>query len=256
MIATAFDAQVFFLGVLTAICGLLLFGGSGYVLLAGIFGRKMGYLVGATAFFAFLTLLASLWTFGFWALGPETEPNQGPRGTEPAWVAVASGIDPASDTYPQAQLYPGDPWKEPNEGQLVSVDPLAASLREYAAEMANEEAGIEEEAEIPVWAGGQGLPEYELGKEPFLPSDFVVEDIRFTTEGDTSLGAGRVYFKNGGTQFTVIARHDPGNVSMWSWIFLIGSLAGFAIHVPLLDKEEKRRKGMITSKPAAWRSGS
>lgn len=254
MIASTFDPQVFFLGVLSVICGFILFAGSGYVLLSGVLGRKMAYLVAAIAFFTVLALLSSLWTFGFWASGPDTQADQGPRGPEPGWVAVASGVDPASDEYPVAQLYPADPWQEPNEGQAVSVDPLAASIREFAAQQANEEAGIEEEIEIPVWAGGNGLPEHEPGEEPFIPSDFVVQDIRFTTDGDTSLGAGRVFYKGGGTQLTVIARHDAGAVSAWSWVFLIGSLIGFAAHVPFLDREEKRRKGIVTSAPAPWRS--
>lgn len=256
MIATTFDPQVFFLGVLSVICGFILFAGGGYVLLSGVLGRKMAYLVAATAFFAFLAILSSLWTFGFWAGGPDTETNAGPRGPEPSWLAVASGIDPASDEYPEVMTYPGDPWKEPNEGQLASVDPLAASLREIAAQQANERAGIEEKPEIPVWAGGQGEPEYESGMEPFLPADFVVQDIRFATHDDTSLGAGTVFYEFGGPKMTIVARHDPGNVGMWSWIFLIGSLVGFAIHVPFLDKEEKLRKGTITSGPAPWRPGA
>ena len=256
MIASTFDPQVFFLGTWSVICGFIMFAGGGYVLLSGVFGRKMAYLVEATAFFALLAILSSLWTFGFWAGGPGTQTNQGPRGPEPAWVPVAAGVDAASKEYPEAMLYPGDPWTEPNEGQLESVDPLAASLREFAAEQANLQAGIEVQAEIPKWAGGQGEPEYELGKEPFLPTDFVVEDIRFATHEDTSLGAGEVYYKFGGPQMVVVAHHDPGNVGVWSWIFLVGSLIGFAIHVPFLDREEKRRKGIITSAPAPWRNGS
>jgi hypothetical protein len=256
MIASTFDPQVFFLGALAVLCGFVLFAGSGYVLLSGVLGARMAYLVEATAFFAFLALLSSLWTFGFWAGGPDTQANQGPRGTEPGWVVVESGVDVSSAEYPEAALYPGEPWKEPNEGQLASVDPLAASMREYAAAQANEQAGIEVQAEIPKWAGGQGEPEYELGKQPYLPTDFVVQNVRFATQGDTSLGAGEVHYKFGGPLLTTVARHDPGHPGIWSWVFLIGSLMGFAIHVPFLDKEEKRRKGIITSAPAPWRSGA
>jgi hypothetical protein len=251
----ATDARLFSLGVLVVICGLILFGGSIYLLLAGIFGRKMAYLVEATCFFAFLTLLAAIWTWGFWSQGPQTPTNLGPQGEAAHWQPVSAGLQPSSDKYPVALQYPGGPWKAPNEGTKASVEPLSTAVKEYVADEANKQAGIEVQPEIPVAAGGRGAPEYQNNLVPYEPEDFTVEDVRFTTAGDRSLAAARVFPKDGGPEITVIAVHEPGKIWMYSVLFLIIGIVGFAIHVPLLDREEKKLKGIITSKPAPWRPG-
>ena len=41
-------------------------------------------------------------------------------------------------------------------------------------------------------------------------------------------------------------RHDSGSVNRYSWMFLIGSVVGLAIHLPLLDLAERRRKEVLT----------
>ena len=59
------------------------------------------------------------------------------------------------------------------------------------------------------------------------------------------------FFSAGGPQITVFAYHDPGNVPVYSWSFLIASLLGFAVHLPLLDRAEKKRKAILTGGTAA-----
>jgi len=252
----ATDVRLFSLGVLVVICGLILFAGSIYLLLSALFGKRMAYFLEAACFFGFLTILASVWTFGFWASGLDTPTNLGPRGTEPHWAPIAGGLQASAEDYPLVVQYPNDPWKEPNEGTKASVEPLATAVKEFMAEQANAEAGIETEAEIPEWAGGRGAPEYESGKVPFDPEDFTVEDVRFATQDGRSLAMARAFYNEGGPQVTVVAVHEPGNVGIYSWIFLVVGIVGFAIHVPFLDREEKRLKGIITSKPAPWRGGA
>lgn len=249
------DYQLLSLGVLVVVSGLVLFAGSIYLLLAAQFGKKMAYFIEATCFFAFLTLLAAIWTFGFYSQGTTTPTNQGPRGSEPHWQPIAGGLEASSEKYPVSLRYPGDPWKEPNEGQQSSVDPLSTAVKEFMADRANEQAGIEVKPEIPVAAGGQGAPEYEPDKVPFEASDFTVEDVRFTTEGGKSLAAARVFYASGGPEMTVIAVHEPGAVWTYSWGFLIASVIGFLFHLSFLDREEKKLKGIITSKPTPWTSG-
>jgi hypothetical protein len=41
-------------------------------------------------------------------------------------------------------------------------------------------------------------------------------------------------------------RHDSGSVNRYSWMFLIGSTIGFAVHLPLLDRAERKRKEILT----------
>lgn len=258
MIATlaATDVRLFTLGVLVTICGLVLFAGGIYVLLAAQFGKRMAYFLEATCFFAFLTLLASVWTFGFFASGIETPTNLGPRGTEPHWQPIAGGLQVSADDYPLVMTYPGEPWKEPNDGTKSSVEPLATAVKEFMAEEANAEAGLEQKEEIPEWAGGRGAPEYESGEVPFEPEDFTVEDVRFAAKDGKSLAIARAFYNDGGPEVTVVSVHEPGNVGIYSWIFLAIGIIGFAIHVPFLDREEKHLKGIITSKPAPWRGGA
>ena len=51
-------------GVLVVVSGLVIFGGSVFLLLSAIFGLRMGYLLAATGFFAFMLILSALWVFG------------------------------------------------------------------------------------------------------------------------------------------------------------------------------------------------
>src|SRR5437870_3404522 len=51
-------------GVAVIVCALILFVGSIYVLLAAVFGLRMGYLVLAVSFFAWMIIMSALWTFG------------------------------------------------------------------------------------------------------------------------------------------------------------------------------------------------
>jgi hypothetical protein len=67
-------------GSLVVVAALVLFFGSAWLLLAAVFGVRMGYLVAATGFFSFFLLLAVLWTFG----APGTNRFLGPKGDLPA----------------------------------------------------------------------------------------------------------------------------------------------------------------------------
>jgi len=247
------DLQLLSIGSLVVLCGFILFAGSIYLLLAALLGKKMAYLLEASCFFAFLMILSSLWTWGFYSQGPETPTNQGPRGTEANWQPLDGGLQASGEEYPVALKYPNAPWEAPNDATAVSKEPMETAVKQFMADQANAEAGIEVQTEIPVAAGGRGPAEYPDGKVPFTPDQFTVQDVRFATEGDKSLGAARAFYTGGGPEVTVVAVHDPGNVWIYSWVFLIVSVIGFAVHVPFLDREEKKRKEILTSEPASWR---
>ena len=249
-----FDASLFAKGVVTVIMAFILFVGSVYVLLAAVFGRRMGYLVLATAFFGWMILLSGLWAFGFFSQGPGTVTNLGPRGTESHWQPIAGGLQIVSSQFPEVKQYPTGPWKEPSEAQAASVDPVSTAIKEFLSDEANKREDIEVFNIVPEHAGGTiEKPEDE---QPFLPENFSVEDVRFATasDGETSLAAARAFYTGGGPEITVLARHDSGNVPVYSYLFFIASLIGFAVHVPLLDRAEKRRKEILTGGTApTWR---
>jgi hypothetical protein len=218
-------------GGLSVVMGLVLFVGSPLLLVSAVFGRRMGALVVAACFFGWMLLLSALWTFGFWSQGPQTPTNLGPRGVEPAWVVESAGTSPEA-TYEVFSSYPtGVDWRTAgtNSADTSSVQSVQGSVQGYLATQANE----------------------ELGKEPFEPgavqtSDFTVQDIRFATDGDVSLAAAQAFYNGGGPVVTLYLRHDSGSVPIYSWVFLIGSVIGLAIVVPMLDRAERKRKEILT----------
>lgn len=235
-------APTFWKGTAVTVAGVVLFIGSVYVLLAAFFGLRMGYLVLAVGLFGWMILLSALWVFG----APGTPKNLGPRGTEPHWevFAAAAGPPPAAE-YAQVVSYPGPPWREPTDRTRPSVDTVATAVQNYLAARAVEELGLPAEEE-----GQEGPPEAgQTGGERFHvePAMFVVEDVRFATADDgTFLASAESFFTFGGPRVTVFLRHDSGNVQVYSWAFLIGSVLGLAVHVPFLDRAEKRRKAVLT----------
>lgn len=218
-------------GGLTVVMAFVLFVGSILLVLAAVFGRRMGYLVLAVAFFGWMAILSSLWTFGFYSQGPDTPVNLGPRGEEPSWVVEAVGAQPEPVFEAYASYPGGDEWREPgeNDADNSSVQSVESAVQGFLAGRANEELG---------------LGEHDPGA--IATADFVVQDIEFATAGDVSLAGARAYFRGGGPLVTMYLRHDSGSVDRYSWMFLIGSLVGLAVHIPLLDRAERRRKEILT----------
>jgi hypothetical protein len=52
----------------------------------------------------------------------------------------------------------------------------------------------------------------------------------------------------------VVAYKDPGNEALPSYLFLGASLIGFVVHLPFLDRAERKRKDILTGgQQAPWR---
>jgi hypothetical protein len=116
-----------------------------------------------------------------------------------------------------------------NEADTGSVQSVQGAVQSYLAAQVNE----------------------EQDKGPFDPgavqtTDFTVENIRFAAEGETSLAAARAFYNGGGPMLTVYLRHDSGSVPVYSYAFLLISLIGLAVHLPLLDRAERTRKEILT----------
>lgn len=218
-------------GGLTTIMAFVLFVGSVLLMLSFVFGRRMGYLVLAVSFFGWMILLSAIWTFGFYSQGIETPVNLGPRGAEPAWVIEAAGTDP-EPVYEVFDRYPdGEGWREPgeNDNDTSSIQAVTSSAQALLAERANEDLGLAEHDPLALQT-----------------TDFVVENVQFATDEDVSLAAAEGYFTGGGPLIKLYLRHDSGSVNRYSWMFLIGSVVGLAVHLPLLDIAERKRKDILT----------
>lgn len=222
-------------GTLVVVSGVILFMGSVWLLLAAIFGVRMGYLQMAVGMFGFMIVLSAIWAFG----APGTPPNLGPRGELPHWVPVAQGSSLTSEQYPVVDRYPADPWESPEgDAELeTEADTAADAFTDFLAEEATHELE------------GQGV-------EGEIESDaFVVRDLRFADAPDgTQLAAARAFSPAGGPEVTVVAFKDQGDEELPSWLFLGASVIGFAIHLPFLDRAERRRREILTGgSQAPWR---
>ncbi|HLB39395.1 MAG TPA: hypothetical protein VJM84_03000 [Actinomycetota bacterium] len=227
----AVDCDVLWKGAGVTIAGFILFIGSVYVLLAAIFGRWMGYLVLAVAFFGWMTIQSSLWLFGFWSQGPETPTNLGPRGPDPAWVVDSAGLDPGA-VHEELASYPSGAFPEPDTTdpeQDANVQQVTGAVTSYLAEHANEELGL---AETDV--------------DAIQGTSFVIDDLRFVSAADGGeLAVAEAHFGGGGPSTTVTLHNDPGQVWHYSVMFLAVSLLLLIVHIPLLDRAERTRKAFL-----------
>lgn len=223
-------------GAGVAIAAFVLFVGSVYLLLTFVLGRWMGYLVLMISFAGWMMIFSALWLFGFWSQGLETPTNLGPRGSEPAWVVLDGGLGAAADGYETFSEYPGGPWQEPTGAQTASVQSVSGAAQTFLTERANEELGVAE-----------GDPNAVTGTQ------FAIDSIRFAPQDETSLAVVQAHFTGGGPLVTLSLYHDSGSVPRYSYMFLAGSILLFLIHLPLLDRAEKKRKAFLTGGAApAW----
>jgi len=217
-----------FKGAGVVLAGFVLFIGSVYVLLAAVFGRWMAYVVLMIAFTGWMILQSSLWVFGFWAGGPDTKTNLGPRGAEPAWQVIDAGAV-AQDVHFAEFNDQGTSW---TPGDPASADYQAAqgAATVFLAQQANA----------------------NLGRDPFdvtaiQSTQFTVDSTKFATAADgTPLATVEAHFTAGGPETVLSMYHNSGSVPRYSWMFLLGSILLFVIHLPLLDRAERSRKAFLT----------
>ncbi len=232
------ECGTLFKGAGVTVVALILFVGSVYLMLSFVFGKWMGYLILAVCFAGWLMIHSSLWYFGFWAQGPGTPTNQGPRGAEPAWVVVEAGLSASNELYTTFDDYPSSPWQTPTKSQEGSVETATSAATSFLAEQANEE-----------------LDREEFASDAVLATQFSVDSVRFATAEDdkTPLAVVQAHYSGGGPLTTLSLYHDSGSVPRYSIMFMIGSTLLFLLHLPLLDRAEKKRKEFLLGGSApAW----
>jgi hypothetical protein len=231
----AIECDTLWKGAGVTIMGFTLFIFSTYLLLTAIFGRWLGFLVLAVSFSGWMVLQSALWLFGFWSQGLETPTNLGPRGAEPAWVALEAAVDETSTEYAAFGTWPGDPWVVP-EAVNADVQSASGAVTAFLAEQTNEELGLAETDPTAV-----------------LDSQFAIDSIRFAEDDGTKLAVVQSHFTGGGPLWTVSLYYDGGSVPRYSYMFLAGSIVAFAVFLPLMDRAEKKRKEFLTGGGApAW----
>jgi hypothetical protein len=223
-------------GVGVTVAAFLLFVGSVYLMLTFILGRWMGYLVLMVSFAGWMVMFSALWLFGFWSQGLETPTNLGPRGSEPAWVVLEGGLTTAAGQYEAFGQYPSGPWEAATPAQTASIQSVSGAVQSFLAEQANEALGLEPD-----------------DPNALTGTQFTIDSISFAPEDGTSLAVVQAHYSGGGPIITVSLYHDSGSVPRYSYMFLVGSIILFLIHLPLLDRAEKKRKAFLTGGSApAW----
>jgi hypothetical protein len=216
-------------GVGVVLMGFTLFVGSVYLILTAVLGRWMGYLVLMVAFSGWMIVLSAMWAFGFYSQGPDTPVNLGPRGAEPGWVPLLASIGETADRDEAFRSYPGEPWKEPGRGETADIQSVTGIVTDFLAEEANAELDI-----------AHTDPRAVTGV------DFAVDRLSFATVGGDRLAVAEAHFLDGGPLWTVSLTYDEGSVPKYSFMFLAGSVILFAVHLPLLDIAERKRKDFLT----------
>jgi hypothetical protein len=227
----AVDCGVMLKGIGVVVAGLVLFVGSVYVLLAAVFGRWMGYLVLAVAFFGWMTIQSGIWLFGFWSQGPETKTNLGPRGPDSAWLVDSAGLSPGA-VHPELAGYPSAEFPEPD-----TTDPTQAADIQAA------------QGAVTTYLAAQANAELEQNPTDFTslqPTQFTVDDLRFATAADgEKLAVAQAHFIEGGPSTIVTLHYGGGLVWHYSLMFLVGSIVLLLVHIPLLDRAERSRKEFL-----------
>jgi hypothetical protein len=227
----AVDCGVMLKGIGVVVAGLVLFVGSVYVLLAAVFGRWMGYLVLAVAFFGWMTIQSGIWLFGFWSQGPETKTNLGPRGPDSAWLVDSAGLSPGA-VHPELAGYPSAEFPEPDTAdptQAADIQAAQGAVTTYLAAQANAE-----------------LEQNPTDFTSLQPTQFTVDDLRFATAADgEKLAVAQAHFIEGGPSTIVTLHYGGGQVWHYSLMFLVGSIVLLIVHIPLLDRAERSRKEFL-----------
>ena len=218
-----------FKGVGVVIAAFVLFIGSVYVLLAAVFGRWMAYLVLMIAFAGWMILLSSMWLFGFWAGGPDTKTNLGPRGSEPAWQVLSAGATAGSTRYLEFGSYPNEPWT-PADPTSADFQAAQGAATTFLAQQANASLGRD-----------------PLDVNAIQSTNFTVDSTKFATAADgTPIAVVEAHFTAGGPETVLTMYHNSGSVPRYSMMFLAGSILLFVIHLPMLDRAERSRKAFLT----------
>ncbi len=237
------DCATMFKGIGVVVMAFTLFVGSIYLLLTAIFGRWMAYLVIAVAFTGWLIIQSSIWAFGYKSQGPVTPVYLGPKGAVAAWVVLSADNGGTSTKYGTYKEYPGPPWKLPNINdplQAADVQSVDGAIQTFLAAQMNEALKINPD-----------------DPNAIQTTAITVDDgtLKFATasDGKTRLAVAQAQYSGGGPLWTVSLYFDPGSEGRYSFMFLFASILLFGIHVPLLDRAEKKRKAFLTGGGApAW----
>jgi hypothetical protein len=269
-------------GVIALPAAVLIFFGSVFLLLKSNLGTRRAYLVEATCFFGFLTVLSLFWGFGAPGTpqftGPQTLPGQSADYYTPKWVAFAGDSTLADERFPIVKQYPegfqeegggGDAAAE-GETDQATTEGASAAASEGAEEIGNffreKRAGTQLIGDDWVPAGPPLAATAESREKvvgatyakPFALNDegevpegpdgeplFAEEDVGQPIPDDFEVPSGvddEVATLLTPESYTAFAFFDAGFPMFPSLVMMVLAIGGFILHALLLGWDENRAR--------------
>jgi hypothetical protein len=235
-------------GLLVVLTAFVLLPGSVYMLLASNFGALKGYLIAATAFFGFLVMLSTIWTFGL----PGTPALTGPKGVEPTFKFFTID-DPEASTYDSVRNFQGgagNGWQAAPEGEVAAGSEQETLKADLETARQRAVADLIEKTNKEIKDSSEELDVTNLDPKVFYTIQDGVEVAAVViSPKDPPAGSGlkRPDF----SPKTTFAYRDPGAPYLPSILFLVGSLVLFVVHMLLLGWVERRRPLGVALRPTA-----
>ena len=169
---------VFVKGMASFLAMMVVFVGSGWLLLSMILGVRLGYYVMACCFFGTMVLVAAIWFAT--GLGPKGDDGfWGDLGEETAWHSLAAGPDLAGvdSEFGKYDIsdFPGGEWKEASEkAALADVDDIST-------ELANAKPSLEaivNDAVSEIEAKQEEAKEHMTGEIALKADEFEITEVR------------------------------------------------------------------------------
>jgi hypothetical protein len=239
-------------GILVVLTAFVLLPGSVFMLLAANFGALKGYLIAATAFFGFLSLLSAIWLFGL----PGTTPLTGPKGTQPTFKSFTLD-DPAASKYDSVRSFngrAGNGWQEAPAGAAAGAQAGGGAQETLRADL---DVARQTAVSKLIQATNKNV------KDSSRELDVTNVDAKafYTIQDGTEVAAIVISPKDppAGSGLrrptfapkTTFAYRDPGAPYLPSILFLAGSLVLFFVHMLGLGLVERRRPlGGVAGAPA------
>jgi hypothetical protein len=234
-------------GLLVVLTAFVLLPGSVYMLLASNFGAVKGYLIAATAFFGFLTMLSAVWLFGI----PGTTPLTGPKGTQPTFKFFTIN-DPQAGTYDSVRDFQGDAgngWQAAPGEEVEPGSPQETLKADLDTARQKAVQDLITETNQQVRDSSEELDVTNLDPKAF----YTVQDgteVAAVVISPKAPPAGSGLKRPDFAPKTIFAYRDPGSPYLPSILFLIGSSVLFVAHMLLLGVAERRRPLGVAQAPA------
>ena len=225
-------------GLLVVVTAFILLPGSVYMLLASNFGALKGYLIAATAFFGFLTMLSTVWLFGI----PGTTPLTGPKGTQPSFKFFTIN-DPQASTYDRVRDFQGSAgngWQAAPEGDVPESGPEAELKADLDVARQRAIQDLIKETNANIKDSSKELDVTNLDAKAY----YTIQDGREVTAiviSPKTPAPGSGLERPDFAPKTTFAYRDPGSPYLPSILFLIGASVLFVVHTLLLGVAERRR---------------